>query len=198
MQISESLWETMPENLKPLFQVLPNPGKEEVIQGFPETKSGALNQASITAKSAIYGEFNGYSDPKQYTPDQGSASRFFYCAKASRRERNAGLEDPGVQFQHGDTLRKIENKATNRGNNHPCVKPLNLMKYLVRLVTPPNGLVLDPFCGSGSTGCAAVQEGMNFAGIELSEEYCEIARARIRYWATHQVPQTSVQETLDL
>jgi DNA modification methylase len=62
------------------------------------------------------------------------------------------------------------------------VKPLALMRYLCKLVTPPEGIVLDPFGGSGSTGCAAVQEGMNFAGIDLSEEYCKIARARIQYY----------------
>lgn len=105
MILNEQEYNALPENLKPLFQVLPNPEKEEVVQGFPETKSGALNQASITAKSAIYGEFNGYSDPKQYTPDQGSASRFFYCAKASRRERNAGLED--------------KESGVGTGNSHP-------------------------------------------------------------------------------
>jgi hypothetical protein len=90
--------------------------------------------------------------------------RFGYHAKASRRERNAGLPD-------GMT------------NVHPTVKSVSLMRWLVRLVTPPGGLVLDPFCGSGSTGCAAVLEGFQFVGIEQSEEYATIARARIAYWA---------------
>lgn len=86
------------------------------------------------------------------------ASRFFYCAKASKSERNAGLDKP---------------------SNHPCVKPLKLMAYLCRLITPPKGIILDPFMGSGSTGVAAKQEGFDFIGIEMNEEYLEIAKKRI-------------------
>jgi len=86
--------------------------------------------------------------------DSGSAARFFYCAKASRRDR-------------GD------------GNNHPTVKPTDLMRYLCRLVTPPGGVVLDPFMGSGTTGKAAVLEGFRFVGIDRTEDYLPIARARI-------------------
>ena len=92
-------------------------------------------------------------------------SRFFYTAKASKAEREAGLD-----------------ASDARANHHPTVKPIALMRYLVRLVTPKGGTVLDPFMGSGSTGCAAMCEGVNFVGIELSEEYLEIARRRIEYW----------------
>lgn len=88
--------------------------------------------------------------------DDGSAARFFYCAKASKRERDDG--------------------ATN---NHPTVKPTDLMRYLCRLVTPPGGLVLDPFAGSGSTGRGAILEGFNFIGIEREHEYADIAAARM-------------------
>lgn len=91
-----------------------------------------------------------------------SAARFFYCAKASRSEREAGLE--------GD-------KCT-----HPTVKPIALMRYLCRLVTPPGGIVLDPFTGSGTTGCAATLEGFGFVGIEREAEYAEIARRRVEHW----------------
>ena len=107
-----------------------------------------------------------------------SSARFMYCAKASRKDRNEGLQDPGPQFKHGTTLRQVENTAT-AGNNHPTVKPTDLMAYLCRLVTPPGGTVLDPFMGSGSTGKAAVREGFRFIGCELSPEYCDIARARL-------------------
>jgi site-specific DNA-methyltransferase (adenine-specific) len=69
-----------------------------------------------------------------------------------------------------------------RANHHPTVKPIKLMRYLVRLVTPPGGIVLDPFMGSGSTGCAVVQEGMQFIGIDLNPEYVEIAEKRIAHW----------------
>lgn len=95
--------------------------------------------------------------------DKGGASRFFYCAKTSKSEREAGL---------GGT-------KDERQNNHPTVKPISLMRWLVKMVTPSGGTVLDPFTGSGSTGCAAVQEGSNFVGCELEEEYVNIARLRI-------------------
>jgi DNA modification methylase len=114
-------------------------------------------------------------------------SRFFYTAKASRAEREAGLEARDARkvkdgrassidnpYQRGDTLRL---------NTHPTVKPIALMRYLVKLVTPPHGTVLDPFTGSGSTGCAAALERVNFVGIELDPEYAEIARTRIAHWA---------------
>jgi site-specific DNA-methyltransferase (adenine-specific) len=92
----------------------------------------------------------------------GEAARFFYCAKASKRDRDEGLQDG----QH---------------SNHPTVKPTSLMRYLCRLVTPPGGVILDPFMGSGSTGKAAILEGFNFIGIEKEREYVEIARARVEH-----------------
>lgn len=114
--------------------------------------------------------------------DAGSAARFFYCAKASRKDRNEGLANPGPQFEHGVTLRKIENTKT-AGNTHPTVKPTDLMRYLCRLVTPPDGVVLDPFMGSGSTGKAALMEGFQFIGIDDDEVhgYFDIACARVRH-----------------
>jgi site-specific DNA-methyltransferase (adenine-specific) len=110
----------------------------------------------------------------------GGASRFFYCAKASRQDRNNGLEDPGPQFKKGATLRKVQLTET-KGNNHPTVKPTELMRYLCRLVTPPGGTVLDPFMGSGSTGKGAVLEGFRFIGIEREASFVEIAKARISH-----------------
>jgi len=94
------------------------------------------------------------------------ASRFFYCGKATREEKEAGL--------NGDTRR--------RANVHPTVKPLAVMRWLCKLITPPGGLILDPFCGSGSTGCAASQLGFRFLGIEREPEYAAIARARVAYY----------------
>jgi DNA modification methylase len=73
----------------------------------------------------------------------------------------------------------------NVGNNHPTVKPIELMKYLIKLITPPGGTVLDPFCGSGSTGCAAVELGRPFIGCELDPKYVEIAQRRIGAWQLH-------------
>ena len=117
--------------------------------------------------------------------DSGSAARFFYCAKASKADRDEGLEAlPVVQVKmnngndaDGDPVSDRFTKMAR--NTHPTVKPAKLMRYLCRLVTPPGGLVLDPFCGSGSTGKAAVLEGFRFVGIEREAEYVEIARARI-------------------
>jgi DNA modification methylase len=94
------------------------------------------------------------------------ASRFFYIAKASRAEREAGLDAP----------------AGERACTHPTVKPIALMRYLMRLVTPKGGTVCDPFMGSGSTGCAAMLEGMRFVGIDITAEYVDIAERRIQHW----------------
>ena len=120
--------------------------------------------------------------------DTGSAARFFYCAKASKQDRDEGLEG-WTQRQRDDSRQQGDPGGDNprnrgaqlRSNNHPTVKPTSLMRWLVRLVTPPGGTVLDPFMGSGSTGKAAMLEGFDFFGMELDPEYLEIARARIEF-----------------
>jgi len=112
-----------------------------------------------------------------------SASRLFYCPKASRRERNAGCDQlPQHELDlfpnaHGDGK-----QPAAAANAHPTVKPLGVMRWLVRLIAPEGGLVLDPFCGSGSTGCAAVLEDRRFLGIEREEQYVTVARARLDHW----------------
>ena len=128
----------------------------------------------------------------------GEPARFFYCAKASKRDRNEGLEGfEEIQLTGGGgltaELREDGSLATasaggkygsikaKKANHHPTVKPTDLMRYLCRLITPPNGIVLDPFMGSGSTGKACVLEGFDFIGIDMTPEYVEIARARIEY-----------------
>lgn len=127
-------------------------------------------------------------------PDTNSgASRFFYCPKASKKERNAGLE--GMEAKYNDFQRESSGLSQGKDpitgersgkrlqpnqNHHPTVKPIKLMEYLIKLVTPPNGRVLDPFMGSGSTGVAAKNLGFEFTGMELSEEYFEIAKRRIK------------------
>ncbi|NCX94718.1 MAG: site-specific DNA-methyltransferase, partial [Gammaproteobacteria bacterium] len=127
--------------------------------------------------------------------DSGSAARFFYCAKASKRDRNEGLDGfevrpPAYESHRANyqTTKGIETPFAGTGrsgkdfkNHHPTVKPTDLMRYLCRLVTPPNGIVLDPFMGSGSTGKAAMYEGFEFVGIELTDEYLPIAKARIEF-----------------
>ena len=101
-----------------------------------------------------------------------SVSRFFYCARATKRERNAGLEGMEIGNQPNQ-------QRANNNNHHPTVKPVALMRHLVRLVAPPNGVVLDPFLGSRGTGIASILEGFNFVGIEMEEEYIPIATARL-------------------
>jgi site-specific DNA-methyltransferase (adenine-specific) len=120
--------------------------------------------------------------------------KYFYCPKVSRRERHIGFDDPGPMFQGSRTdiyqpnknspdiqITSAEKKNVPQ-NNHPTVKPIELMKYLIKLVTPANGRVLDPFNGSGSTGCAAVELGYEYVGIELDPAYVEIANKRIAAW----------------
>lgn len=119
-------------------------------------------------------------------------SRFFYVAKASRKERNAGLEgfeERSAIKMDGGSFRSASTEATARvaANTHPTVKPINLMRWLVRMVTPPEGTVLDPFTGSGTTGCAAALEGFEFIGIEREAEYAAIAESRIEHWTPDQL-----------
>jgi DNA modification methylase len=132
-------------------------GSDEVVGLFPESKGqqGAISGKEPSGKTnAVYGEYQqrNESEPRN---DSGSAARFFYCAKASKADRN-------------------------EGNTHPTVKPTDLMRYLCRLVTPPGGIVLDPFMGSGSTGKAAMLDGFRFIGIEREAEYLEIAKQRMQ------------------
>jgi DNA modification methylase len=126
-------------------------GSDEVVGLFPKTTSGKPS-GTRNANSNMFASGGNGVELTGYG-DSGSAARFFYCAKASNADRE--------------------------GSTHPTMKPTALMRYLCRLVTPPNGIVLDPFMGSGSTGKAAILEGYNFIGIEREAEYIEIAKARI-------------------
>jgi DNA modification methylase len=109
-------------------------------------------------------------------------SRFLYCPKPSRAEREAGCE--ALPEQVLDLFPNAGPRPDGRTRNpHPTLKPLELMRWLVRLACPPGGVVLDPFCGSGTTGAAAAIEGRRFCGIELEAPYMEIAGARIAHWA---------------
>ena len=164
-------------------------GSDEVLELFPQSNGGAFPKKSNVPTGRHYeGGWGAVDNGSRTEMGEGSAARFFYCAKASKKDRNEGLDgfepkreadrtiDDGVG---GDNPRNRSN--TPKLNHHPTVKPTDLMRYLCRLVTPPNGTVLDPFTGSGSTGKAATLEGFNFVGIEQSAEYVEIAIARIRH-----------------
>jgi site-specific DNA-methyltransferase (adenine-specific) len=167
-------------------------GSDEVVAGFPDSngsgKSRKLNRGSRKKKGW------GMSDAPGKLRDAGagSAARFFYAAKASKHDRDEGLDDlptvtadpygqhRGRRMKGNDT--RIDGKPPAQGkNDHPTVKPTDLMRYLVRLVTPPGGVVLDPYTGSGSTGKAAILEGFKFVGIEREADYCKIAKRRLRH-----------------
>jgi site-specific DNA-methyltransferase (adenine-specific) len=129
-------------------------GSDEVVGLFPETTSGDLRAGTTQGKGEMFETRGGKPLHRDYSGDSGSAARFFYCAKASKKDRG-------------------------EGNNHPTVKPTDLMRYLCRLVTPPNGIVLDPFMGSGSTAVASIRENFNFVGIEMLREHFETAKRRV-------------------
>lgn len=141
-------------------------GSDDVVAGFPVTTSGkpGTMRGGVNSGAAYGAESRPPGTPMSGFGDTGSAARFFYCAKASRAEREAGLSAA----------------AGERANRHPTVKPVAVMEYLLRLVMPPGGIALDPFAGSGTTLVAAARLGMNAIGIEREPEYHAIAEARIR------------------
>ena len=169
-------------------------GSDEVLAAFPNAKGqqGDLtNHANMRqSPNGCYGAMAPAADHIARIDSSTSAARFFYCAKASKSDRNVGCDE----LTHHDAANCTDRTAASAGgiqtragagrtsgaqNNHPTVKPNELMRYLCRLVTPPGGTVFDPFTGSGSTGRAALQEGFRFIGCELSAEYAEIAKARM-------------------
>ena len=162
---------------------------DEVCGGFPNTKS--QKRDSRYNKQREYTNTytpvkSDYRDDNTYE-DSGSASRYFYCAKASKKDRDEGLESKIINQYNmprdDGSIREVPMKK----NIHPTVKPTELMQYLVRLVTPKNGTILDPFNGSGSTGKAAMYENKErnknykYIGIELTEKYLDISKARIEF-----------------
>lgn len=165
---------------------------EEVRECFPEVKGKKPFKKLSTFNFDVGGEHKKQKYESQAgLGETGNASRFFksiiYQAKASKKERNAGLDEfEKVDFQIGDDRpsggsweRRKMKKPEPRQNFHPTVKPLKLMEYLIKMVTPKGGTVLDPFMGSGTTGIACKLEGFEFVGIEIDKEYFKIAKARI-------------------
>lgn len=169
-------------------------GSEEVLANLPEAPGQQRPTGPEFERNANV--YNTYAGTIAHEPrnDAGSAARFFYCAKASKADRDEGLD--GFELKdvkhyaqtmtngNGD-LRNGTGDMLPRRNHHPTVKPTDLMRYLCRLVTPPGGTVLDPFTGSGSTGKAAILEGFQFIGIEREAEYIPVIEARCQ-WAVRQ------------
>ena len=192
------------ENPEPTYNLgrfpanLIHDGSEEVMACFPETKSGSgvknpKNGAVSSFRASVQND--GYYSEG----DQGNASRFFksiiYTSKPSKAERNLGCEPVFNLFEQSEGLEDKESPKFSGGeetregkpslrpklkNFHPTVKPIELMEYLIKMVTPKGGIVLDPFMGSGSTGCGAVKNGFDFIGIDMTPEYLEIAEKRIK------------------
>ena len=168
-------------------------GSDEVLALFPDSagSGGSVPNVKITG----YGDGAVGTGSAEYLGGErtkvdcgtGSAARFFYCAKAGKRDRNEGLEAFDAvmaNFAASTGLSKngdgsSRNMNADAKNPHPTVKPTELMRYLCRLVTPPGGLIVDPFAGSGSTGKAAILEGFQFIGFELDPQYSAIGNARI-------------------
>lgn len=166
-------------------------GSQLVLELFPEQRSGAMKKP-YTYKNDGHSLGAASGKTKQiHESNSGSAARFFYCAKTSRSERNAGLDNleekqkifNGQSGKSSTDMKGVEKKFTTspQKNHHPTVKPIKLMQYLVRLITPPNGVVYDPFMGSGSTALACIREGFGFEGSELEKDYTEISKQRIEY-----------------
>lgn len=159
MKLPEKTVSRMPAHLQALFVRLPNPGSEEVVEAFPESAPGSGQRPAGSAAQPFSGVGCGPGSDAGFTAHGdsgvGSAARFFYSAKAGAADRC--------------------------GSKHPTVKPVDLMRWLVRLVTPPGGVVLDPFAGSGSTGVACVAEGFDAILIEREDEYVADIRRRIAW-----------------
>ena len=179
---------------------------DEVSAGLLDEQSGVsvskkAERGAGKQETGVYGEWGTLDDTTRGHNDSGGASRFFYVAKASKRDRNEGLEE--LEKREFSDRKKQNHFATICGkhhtqrdvckcehvqmvtNFHPTVKPTQLMRYLIKLVTPAGGVVLDPFTGSGSTGKAALLDGYRFIGAELTEEYLPIIEGRLR-WASEQ------------
>lgn len=180
-----------------------------------------VSKGHIANNNGIYGDFASKGDDgRSFYNDMGGASRFFYCPKASASERNAGLEKLVkekkighnrfdkcavcggyiLQNQNRPSACKCEVPVradnTLKGNIHPTVKPIALMQYLIRLVTPKGGLLLDPFGGSGTTGCAAELEETGYVMIEQEMDYVEISEMRCAYWAKKFYQENKMQPSL--
>lgn len=180
-------------------------GTETITQSWVDTwpKIVGANRQQTGTKTTTVGRWPANVIIDDYAAtiidEQANAARFFYVAKPSRAERNAGFEGLPEHDQENAVIERRGLRSKPRINFHPTVKPLTLMRYLARLVTQPGGTILDPFLGSGTTACAAILEGYQWIGCELTQEYWPIIEARTA-WATQQAAEESnapKQLTLD-
>jgi len=158
-------------------------GSDEVLAAFPDSTS-TIDKSNHGGRAGTSSFAGNKQVERVQRGDAGSAARFFYCAKTSKKDRNEGISTEPVTTSDGRAVaadNAYQRGKTERANHHPTVKPTDLMRYLCRLVTPPGGTVLDPFLGSGSTGKAALLEDFQFIGIEREAEYAAIAVARLTH-----------------
>lgn len=148
--IDESTYRRMPPHLQALLVKLPNPERDEVVGAFPDSKGGRYPEKRST--NSVFGKTSGGTQGAREMGGEGSAARFFYSAKASKADR-------------------AESK-------HPTVKPISLIEWFATLITPPGGVILDPFAGSGTTGAAAARGGFRCVLVEREAEYVEDIRRR--------------------
>jgi len=190
LRISESAYKRMPRHLQAAFKMEPNPESEAIEALFPQnTKSEDILPHHVARESE-----NGSMSGKNYEQtgvtslgDSGSASRYFYCAKPSQYERSLGVTSEAQVTNDGQPVVRqnaYQRGKTERKNIHPTVKPVAVMHHLVTLITPPNGVCVDPFCGSGTTGIGAMLAGPNirFVGCEFTPEYIPIIHDRMKNW----------------
>jgi len=171
-------------------------GSDEVVSGFPNTKSGKTSPSDNCKNTSWINSLSDNYNRQTRGSNSGSAARFFYCAKASKSERDAGcggMEKTSIGHLASNTgggggwsEDSAKNPNLPRANNHPTVKPIALMRYLCRLITPPKGIVYDPFIGSGTTGISSGLEGFSFIGSEIEKDSCNIADKRIAFHLAQQ------------
>lgn len=181
LKINAETFAKMPPHLRALFNKLSNPGRNEVVDIFPESSSSSAVMPLPKTPGDSVGSDHGNSDHPPTLrgfDDEGSAARFFASFPLSLEH---GERSSARSRLYYSTKADDGDRPHSKGSViHPTVKPLDLMRYLVRLVCPRGGAVLDPFMGSGSTGCAAVAEGMTFVGVEQLQEYADIAVGRLK------------------
>ena len=212
---------TRPQKQKYIIHTNPNCPCYMLDKQSGELKSGYMSpklhkrnktQGKYQSPHGIYGVWNNQGLLNETYGDKGGASRFFYCAKASKSERNFGLDNlPDKAYgQSGGAQQKLKegkteylqkghiglNKIKIVKNNHPTVKPIKLMEYLIKLVTREGAIVLDPFIGSGTTAIACLKLNRKFIGIDKEPEYVEIAKARIKAWK-EKIRREGIQKTLE-
>ena len=197
-------WSGWGTALKPAHEPIAlarKPIKQSISKNVQEWATGAINIGACRVED---GDFESRFPSNVIGEIQEEYQKYFYCPKVSRRERHIGHEMPPALFgkvkgcydENGERF-AVALDAAAKGNNHPTVKPVALMEYLIKLITPPGGTVLDPFNGSGSTGMAAVGLGYDYIGVELDPKYVDTAETRIQAWLDRDTAENNFSELFE-